>query len=48
MKLLYVTGMGLNDSPMGLAGYILEKFSTWTDIDNRAVSDGALTEWVDY
>ena len=26
-----LSGMGLNDSPMGLAGYILEKFSTWTN-----------------
>uniref|UniRef100_A0A8C1I5R3 Epoxide hydrolase n=1 Tax=Cyprinus carpio TaxID=7962 RepID=A0A8C1I5R3_CYPCA len=24
-------GRGLNDSPVGLAAYILEKFSTWTD-----------------
>ncbi len=24
-------GTGLNDSPMGLAAYILEKFVTWAD-----------------
>ncbi|XP_055745618.1 epoxide hydrolase 1-like, partial [Salvelinus fontinalis] len=31
---------GLNDSPVGLAAYILEKFSTWTDFNNR--EDGGL------
>ncbi len=38
------SGMALNDSPMGLAGYILEKFSTATDLDNRELSDGGLTK----
>ncbi|KAJ8009139.1 hypothetical protein DPEC_G00085790 [Dallia pectoralis] len=36
-------GRGLNDSPVGLAAYILEKFSTWTDRDFRNLDDGGLT-----
>ncbi|XP_071387622.1 epoxide hydrolase 1 isoform X4 [Centroberyx affinis] len=36
-------GRGLNDSPVGLAAYILEKFSTWTDHDFRSLDDGGLT-----
>lgn len=35
-------GCGLNDSPVGLAAYILEKFSTWTDLKNRELDDGGL------
>uniref|UniRef100_H3DGU8 Epoxide hydrolase 5 n=2 Tax=Tetraodon nigroviridis TaxID=99883 RepID=H3DGU8_TETNG len=35
-------GRGLNDSPVGLAAYILEKFSTWTDMNNRDLDDGGL------
>ncbi|XP_017550856.1 epoxide hydrolase 1-like [Pygocentrus nattereri] len=35
-------GCGLNDSPVGLAAYILEKFSTWTDFKNRDLEDGGL------
>ncbi|XP_030011801.1 epoxide hydrolase 1 [Sphaeramia orbicularis] len=35
-------GCGVNDSPVGLAAYILEKFSTWTDLENRALEDGGL------
>ncbi|KAL6101654.1 ephx1 [Pungitius sinensis] len=35
-------GCGVNDSPVGLAAYILEKFSTWTDQRNRALADGGL------
>ncbi len=42
----FYLGMGLNDSPIGLAGYILEKFSTCADINNRDKSDGGLTESV--
>ena len=37
------SGAGLNDSPAGLAAYILEKFSTWTDPSNRQKPDGGLT-----
>lgn len=36
-------GRGLNDSPVGLAAYILEKFSTWTDRNFRNLEDGGLT-----
>ncbi|MED6282089.1 epoxide hydrolase [Characodon lateralis] len=36
-------GRGLNDTPVGLAAYILEKFSTWTDHDFRNLEDGGLT-----
>ncbi|XP_069810812.1 epoxide hydrolase 1-like [Dendropsophus ebraccatus] len=35
-------GSALNDSPAGLAAYILEKFSTWTDPDYRNLEDGGL------
>ncbi|KAM4598837.1 epoxide hydrolase 1 [Fundulus diaphanus] len=35
-------GRGLNDSPVGLAAYILEKFSTWTHMRNRDLEDGGL------
>lgn len=35
-------GCGVNDSPVGLAAYILEKFSTWTDMNNRDLVDGGL------
>lgn len=39
----FIAGFALNDSPMGLAAYILEKFSTWTSLDNRIRADGGLT-----
>ncbi|XP_031417830.2 epoxide hydrolase 1-like [Clupea harengus] len=35
-------GRALNDSPVGLAAYILEKFSCWTDSQNRDLEDGGL------
>ncbi|MEQ2221969.1 epoxide hydrolase [Ilyodon furcidens] len=35
-------GRALNDSPVGLAAYILEKFSTWTHMKNRDLEDGGL------
>ncbi|XP_076599673.1 epoxide hydrolase 1 [Chaetodon auriga] len=35
-------GCGVNDSPVGLAAYILEKFSTWTDVSYRDLVDGGL------
>ncbi|GMT09297.1 hypothetical protein PFISCL1PPCAC_594 [Pristionchus fissidentatus] len=37
-------GTGLNDSPLGLAAYILEKFSTWTNGEYRKLPDGGLTK----
>ena len=38
------SALGLNDSPIGLAGYILEKFSTATNINYRQLRDGGLTK----
>lgn len=38
-------GRGLNDSPVGLGAYILEKFSTWTDMKNRDLDDGGLERY---
>ncbi|XP_053568587.1 epoxide hydrolase 1 isoform X2 [Bombina bombina] len=35
-------GCGLNDSPVGLAAYILEKFSTWTNKEFIDHEDGGL------
>ncbi|MDT8429177.1 MAG: alpha/beta fold hydrolase [Pseudomonadales bacterium] len=35
-------GVGLNDSPAGLAAWIVEKFHGWSDIDQR--EEGALNE----
>lgn len=37
-------GRGLNDSPVGLAAYIMEKFSTWTDKSFKDLEDGGLTK----
>lgn len=37
-------GIGLTNSPAGLAAYILEKFSTWTKADGRNHPDGLLTQ----
>ncbi|XP_066467764.1 epoxide hydrolase 1 isoform X1 [Tiliqua scincoides] len=35
-------GCGLNDSPVGMAAYIIEKFSAWTDDSFRNLEDGGL------
>ncbi|XP_041971935.1 juvenile hormone epoxide hydrolase-like isoform X2 [Aricia agestis] len=37
-------GVGLSDSPAGLAAYILEKFSTWTNYNFKSLPDGGLTK----
>ncbi|OQR74038.1 epoxide hydrolase 1-like [Tropilaelaps mercedesae] len=37
-------GFGLLNSPAGLAAYILEKFSTWTQSNFRSLEDGGLTK----
>lgn len=34
--------MALTDSPAGLAAYILEKFSTWTEKSLKSTQDGGL------
>lgn len=41
-SLLPTPGCALNDSPVGLAAYILEKFSTWTNPEFRDLEDGGL------
>lgn len=38
-------GVALNDSPAGLAAYILEKFSTWTNSNNKHLPDGGLSKY---
>ncbi len=30
-------GVGLNTSPLGLAAYLIEKFSTWTNREYRGL-----------
>ncbi|CAK8690050.1 unnamed protein product [Clavelina lepadiformis] len=35
-------GFALSDSPVGMAAYIIEKFSTWTDLNGRQADDGLL------
>jgi microsomal epoxide hydrolase len=37
-------GVALNNDPAGLAAYILEKFSTWTNKEFRNLPDGGLTK----
>jgi len=38
-------GAALLNDPAGLAAYILEKFSTWTDVANIRKPDGGLTDF---
>ncbi|KRZ51592.1 Epoxide hydrolase 1 [Trichinella nativa] len=38
-------GFALQDSPMGLASYILEKFSAWTDTSYQHFDDGGLKKY---
>ncbi|KRZ76697.1 Epoxide hydrolase 1, partial [Trichinella papuae] len=38
-------GFALQDSPMGLASYILEKFSAWTDTSYQHLDDGGLRKY---
>lgn len=45
MRKKTLSGTALNDSPLGLAAYILEKFSTWTNGDYRDLKDGGLTKY---
>ncbi|CAH2000397.1 unnamed protein product [Acanthoscelides obtectus] len=37
-------GVALRDSPVGLAAYILEKFTTWTNKEWKDLEDGGLTK----
>ncbi|RZC34647.1 juvenile hormone epoxide hydrolase-like protein, partial [Asbolus verrucosus] len=41
-------GVALNDSPVGLAAYILEKFITWTNSDWKNLEDGGLMKKYTY
>lgn len=41
---IYILGVGVSDSPAGLAAYILEKFSSATKGDNMLADDGNLLE----
>ncbi|VVC28442.1 Epoxide hydrolase-like,Alpha/Beta hydrolase fold,Epoxide hydrolase, N-terminal [Cinara cedri] len=38
-------GVALNDSPVGLAAYILEKFTTWTNAEWKHLPDGGLSKY---
>jgi juvenile hormone epoxide hydrolase len=38
-------GTALMNNPVGLAAYIIEKFSTWTNKDYRQLSDGGLEKY---
>lgn len=38
-------GVALNDSPAGLAAYILEKFSTWTQFNHKHLPDGGFSKY---
>ncbi|CAJ0917916.1 unnamed protein product, partial [Mesorhabditis belari] len=37
-------GTALNDSPLGLVAYILEKFSSWTNLGYKDLKDGGITK----
>ncbi|XP_077990778.1 epoxide hydrolase 1-like [Glandiceps talaboti] len=39
------SGHALTDSPVGLAAYLIEKFSTWTDQANLDLEDGGLQNY---
>ncbi|EFA00569.1 Juvenile hormone epoxide hydrolase 1-like Protein [Tribolium castaneum] len=41
-------GVALNDSPVGLAAYIIEKFTTWTNPEWKNRADGGLLERFTY
>lgn len=38
-------GSALTDNPIGLAAYIIEKFSTWTNPEYRSLKDGGLEKY---
>lgn len=41
-------GVALRDSPVGLAAYIIEKFTTWTNLAWKNLEDGGLTKKYSY
>lgn len=38
-------GTALTDSPSGIAAYVLEKFSAWTNPDFKFLQDGGITKF---
>lgn len=44
MCLLFDLGVALNESPIGLAAYLLEKYSTGTDPSWRVLPEGGLQD----
>lgn len=48
MSSLRVSGVGLNDSPAGLASYLIEKFSTGTNPSYKSREDGGFLEKYTY
>lgn len=42
---IQISGVALADSPVGLAAYILEKFSVGTSLDNKYLPDGGLSKY---
>lgn len=44
----YVLGFALNDSPVGLAAYILEKYAVFTTHDYKTMEDAGLKEKFTY
>lgn len=40
--------MALRDSPVGLAAYIIEKFTSWTNTEWKNRDDGGLTKKFSY
>lgn len=42
--IILLLGTVLQDTPAGLAAYILEKFSTWTNPKWKSLPDGGITK----
>lgn len=42
--IILLLGTVLQDTPAGLAAYILEKFSTWTNSKWKSLPDGGITK----
>lgn len=42
---IFVTGTALSHNPVGLLAYIVEKFSTWTNSNNRELTDGGWSKF---
>ena len=43
-SLWWTAGVALSSSPQGLAAYIIEKFSSWTNMKNMYKKDGGLLD----